>query len=124
MVVDGLGNPLELFLTAGQCHDSPQAQRLVQAWLHAADYCLADRAYDSDAFLEVLAEHQVIPVIPASGRRAAKRAYDTHLYKERHLVECFIGKVKQYRGIFTRYAKLAQRYLDFWHFACTLSWLR
>jgi transposase len=123
-LVDSLGNPLHLLLTAGQCHDSPQARKLVQDWLDKGHYCLADKAYDSDDLLKLLAEHEVIPVIPASGRRAAKREYDTHLYKERHLVECFIGKIKHYRGIFTRYAKLDERYLAFLHFASTLIWLR
>ena len=50
--------------------------------------------------------------------------YDPDLYGERHLVECFIGKVKRYRRVFTRFEKLSRRYLGFWHFAAALIWLR
>ena len=50
--------------------------------------------------------------------------YDRHLYKERHLVECFINKLKYYRRIFSRFDKLASRYLGFLYFAGALLWLR
>ena len=50
--------------------------------------------------------------------------YNVHLYKERHLVECFINKMKHYRSIFSRYDKLAKTYLRFLHFVSTLIWLR
>ncbi|MEA3338131.1 MAG: IS5/IS1182 family transposase, partial [Chloroflexota bacterium] len=56
--------------------------------------------------------------------RTEPRYYDVHLYKERHLVECFINKIKQYRRIFSRFDKLARRYLGFLRFAATLIWLR
>ena len=45
------------------------------------------------------------------------------MYGERHLVECFIGKVKRYRRVFTRFEQLGRRYLGFWHFAAALIWL-
>ena len=52
------------------------------------------------------------------------RDYDVHPYKERHLVECFIDKIKHYRRIFSRYDKLATTYLGFLHFVGALIWLR
>jgi len=113
-----------MLLTAGQCADSPIAQDLVLDWLEAADYCLADRAYDTDDFLELLSRYDVIPVIPSHGRRAAKRDYDEHIYKDRHLIECFIGKIKHFRRIFTRFDKLEISYTSFLYFAFTLIWLR
>ena len=39
-----------------------------------------------------------------------------HLYGERHLVECYINKMKHYRHIFSRFDKLAKMYLAFLHF--------
>lgn len=33
-------------------------------------------------------------VIPPKANRKTQFDYDTHLYKERHLVECFINKLK------------------------------
>ena len=56
--------------------------------------------------------------------RKEQRAYDRHLYRERHLVECFIGKIKHYRRIFSRFEKLASRYLGFLSFVGVLVWLR
>ena len=56
--------------------------------------------------------------------RKAQRDYDEHLYKERHLVECFIGKIKYYRRIFSRFEKLASRFLGFLSFVSALIWLR
>ena len=47
-----------------------------------------------------------------------------YLYRERHLVECFIGKIKHFRRIFSRFDKLANRYLGFLYFASALIWLR
>ena len=52
------------------------------------------------------------------------REYDQHLYKERHLVECFINKIKYYRRIFSRFDKLASRFLGFVSLAASLIWLR
>ena len=53
-----------------------------------------------------------------------KRAYDTWLYRERHLVECCINKLKHFRRIFSRFDKLDRSYLGFLHFICALIWLR
>jgi transposase len=64
------------------------------------------------------------PVIPPRANRTQQRDHDQHLYKERHLVECFINKLKWYRRIFTRFDKLARRYLAFVHFAAALIWSR
>ena len=85
---------------------------------------IADRAYDSDAFLEYIQEQNAEAVIPPRSNRKGRRVYDRHLYKERHLIECFINKIKQFRRIFSRYDKLASRYLGFLYFAGALIWLR
>jgi transposase len=122
VVVDGLGNPLRFLLTGGQRHDVTQALALLEGF--APDYLIADRGYDADAFLAFLAEQEIEAVIPARKNRKANRAYDVHLYKERHLVECFINKIKYYRRIFSRFDKLASRYLGFISLAATLIWLR
>ena len=49
--------------------------------------------------------------------------YDKHLCRERHLVECFIGKIKHYRRIFSRFEKLARRYLGFLSLVGAPIWL-
>ena len=40
---------------------------------------------------------------------------DWHLYKQRHLVEYFFHKLKQFRRIVTRYDKLASCFFAFIH---------
>ncbi len=122
MLVDALGNPLTFVLTPGQRHDCTQAAHLLQAV--CCDYVIADKGYDSDALLQLIAEQQAIPVIPAKKNRSQSRDYDKHLYKERHLVECFFNKIKWFRRIFARFDKLDSRYLGFLSFVSTLLWLR
>lgn len=109
-------------LTAGQRHDITQAAALVEGY--EPDYVIADRGYDADAFLEQIEAVDAIAVIPARKRRKVGRDYDKHLYKERHLVESFINKLKYYRRVFSRFDKLADRYLGFISLAATLIWLK
>ncbi len=120
--MDALGNPLRFQLTGGQRHDITQGNNLIAGY--SAEYVLADRAYDSDAFLLLVAGSGAIPVIPPRVNRKVMREYDQQLYRERHLVECFINKIKHYRHIFSRFDKLAQRFLGFLSFVGTLIWLR
>lgn len=85
---------------------------------------IADKAYDTDDILQRIAEKEAEAVIPPTANRQEQREYDAHWYKERHLVECFINKIKHYRRIFSRFEKLARRYLGFLSFVATLIWLR
>jgi transposase len=122
ILVDGLGYPLRFILTGGQRHDITQAETLIDSFQF--DYVIADKGYDADAFLQTIADQTAQAVIPSRKRRLEPRVYDAHLYKERHLVECFINKIKWFRRIFTRYDKLARRYTAFLALASTLVWLR
>jgi transposase len=119
---DGLGNPLRVCLTAGECHDSTKAVELAEGL--ACQYVIADRAYAGQDFINFVLEADAQPVIPPHQCSKQPRDYDTWLYRERHLVECFINKIKHFRRIFSRFDKLASRYLSFLHFACALIWLR
>lgn len=120
--VDALGNPLRFRLTGGQRHDITQAEELI-ADFHS-DYVIADTSYDAEDFLTSIAEQGATPVIPPRANRKVQREYDKHLYKERHLAECFINKIKHYRRVFSRYEKLSKRYLGFLCFVGALIWLR
>ena len=120
--VDGLGNSLRFKLTAGQRHDITQAEALVMGY--DSDYVIADKSYDADAFRQLLHDSGAISVIPPRANRKHLYDYDEHLYKERHLVECFINKIKQFRRVFSRFEKLASRYLGFLNLTATLIWLR
>jgi transposase len=120
--VDGVGNPLRLILTPGQAGDSPQAARLLAGL--SPERVIGDRAYDTNDLRQQLADQGAEAVIPAHPRRTEPVAYDTHWYKERHLVECFINKIKHVRRVFSRFEKLDSRYMGFLQFTSVLIWLR
>ncbi len=122
MSVDALGNPLRFILTGGQRHDITQAQAMIDGY--EFEYVLADKSYDSADFIEFIIDNEAIPVIPPRSNRTESRDYDEHMYKERHLVECFINKFKHYRRVFSRFEKLAGRFLGFLSFVSALIWLR
>lgn len=122
MSTDALGSPLRLILTAGQRHDVTQAQALIDGLDYQA--VLADRSYDSDEFLVIIISRGAVAVIPPRANRKEAREYDEYAYRERHLVECFMNKIKHYRRIFSRFDKLDSRYFGFLCFACALIWLR
>jgi transposase len=122
VTVDALGNPLRFTLTAGQRHDITQAKALLAGL--DSDFVIADRGYDADDFITFIIDQGSTPVIPPRKRRKEPRAYDTWLYRERALVECFINKIKHFRHVFARFDKLATRFLGFLHFVGALIWLR
>ena len=122
ITVDGLGNPLRLRLTAGERHDITQAFALIEGWRF--EHVIADRGYAAQDFIDLVVESGAEPVIPPKRNAKHPREYDHWLYRERHLVECFINKIKHFRRVFSRFDKLAKRYLAFLQFVSTLIWLR
>ena len=109
MLVDALGNPFNLMLTPGQAHDLTAAEPLLETADPRA--LIGDKAYDSDPLIEMLDGRAITPVIPPRENRKEKRDCDFALYRERNLAERFWNKIKHYRGIATRYDKLAQNFL-------------
>ncbi len=49
--------------------------------------------------------------------------YDRQLYGERHLIENFFAKIKQFRAIATRYEKTARNFLAAVHLVASVIWL-
>jgi len=121
-VVDALGNPLRILITAGNVHDIVPATSLIEGLL--GDKLLADKAYDANKLIDLAAQQQMEVVIPPTARRLVQRAYDRHLYKERHLVECFFEKLKEFRRIATRYDKLSIAFRASVMIAACLIWLQ
>jgi transposase len=68
----------------------------------STDYVLADKGYDSNALILKLEELSSEAAIPSKANRKRQRVIDKHLYKERHLIECYIGKLKHFRRVFSR----------------------
>jgi len=77
--VDGLGNPVRLLLTPGQASEYSQAEALIEGF--AFEAALADKDYDSDAFVEVIQHRGAEAVIPSRKNRLSPLSLDRHLYK-------------------------------------------
>ncbi len=120
-IVDALGNPVAFSLTGGQVHDLGQAQPLLERVKPKA--LLADKAYDANALIEALEKRQITPVIPSKSNRIVPRDTDYALYRERNLVERFFNTIKHFRGIATRYDKLANTFLGAIHLIAAVIWL-
>lgn len=117
-----MGNAIRFILTGGQRNDITQAEALLENLF--PDYVIADKGYDSENFVILLRKKGSEVVIPSRVNRKIQREIDTELYKERHLIECSIGKLKHFRRVFSRFDKLAKNFLSFVQFASTIIWLR
>ena len=118
----GLGLPVRLILTAGQRNDITQAKALIDGL--PAEWVLGDTAFDADHFRNDIAANNAEAVIPSHPSRAIKLPLDTDIYKERHLVECCVNKLKHFRRIATRYEKTARNFLAVIVVAAIALWLR
>jgi transposase len=123
-ITDALGNPLDFILTAGQASDIGQAENLLALTPEGAEALLADKGYDSDAFVQAVQEKGLEVVIPPKSNRNHPRICDWVVYKERHLIECFFNKIKHYRRVFSRYEKTAKNYRGFLRLVSALIWTR
>ena len=103
-MLDAPGNPVGFFLTGGQAHDLEGADHFVPSM--QADMLIADKAFDAGArVIAPLAAAGKTTVIPSKANRQSPRDFDREIYKERHLIENFFAKLKQFRAIATRYEK-------------------
>jgi transposase len=94
-----------LILRPGHRGDAPVATELLGDW--SPKQCLADAAYDSDAFRNRLIERQCLPVIPNNPTRKRHHPFDQAAYRRRNLIERAFSRIKDWRRIATRYDKLA-----------------
>ncbi len=85
---------------------------------------IADKAYDTNSFRHRLESQAITAIIPSKSNRTTPIPHDRDLYKERHLVECFFCKIKDFRRIATRYEKTARNFLAMAHFIASIIWLR
>lgn len=121
-LVDALGNPLKFILSPGQQHDSKAGSALIKGLRRSN--VLADKAYDDDNFIQEIEENECYAVIPPRKNRTIQREYDKHLYKERHLIECFFNKIKHFRRVFSRFDKTAIAYMGFLCIVAVDIWTR
>ncbi|RKE38552.1 transposase [Paraburkholderia sp. BL23I1N1] len=119
LAVDSTGRALRLIITEGQVADISCATELVEHLRTGA--VVADKGYDSDAFVNHIRAARAKAVIPPRSNRKAKRRYSRALYRTRNLVERFFNRIKHFRRVSTRYDKLADSYLVFASLACSFG---
>lgn len=122
-LVDANGMPMLLKLTEGQAHDGRSAADML-GHMGNGQILLADRAYDSDALRQRLAEQGAWANIKPMPRRVRVLAFSKFLYRYRNLVERFFSKIKHFRAVATRYEKHAENYLALVKLASARIWMR
>ncbi|MEU8310794.1 IS5 family transposase [Actinomadura sp. NPDC048955] len=131
LAVDGRGLPLSVVLTPGSVNDCTAFGQVLAAIAVPRpgsgrprcrpDRVIADKAYSSAAIRWSLRCRGIGATIPERADQRAGRArrgsrggrppvFDPVLYKRRNVVEHCIGRLKQWRGIATRFDKLAGNY--------------
>ncbi len=109
-------------LLPGQAHELRGVPDLLEGL--EADHMLADRAFNADWLCEALSRNDIAPVIPPSKNHKHPTGYDKEMYKWWHLVENFFQKIKNYRGIATRYCKTDTSSKAIIAVAATVLWLK
>jgi len=122
-LVDAMGLPIHLKLTEGQAHDGRSAADMFDS-VRMGTVLLADRAYDSNALRETLAERGAWPNIRAMPHRLNPPHFSHALYRQRNAVERFFNKLKHFRAVATRYDKRDDNYLASIKLASLRIWLR
>ncbi len=122
-LVDAEGRPIRISLTPGQAHDGTAAEQLL-ANLTPGTILLADKAYDSNAIREQAQEQHLWANIPPKSNRKGSFVFSAFLYRYRNLVERFFNKLKQFRGIATRYDKNPDNFLAAIKLVSTRIWIR
>jgi transposase len=123
--VDSLGRLLKLVLSPGQASDHKYAPELAgQAIAYQAQTVIGDKGYDSDALRGQIADAGLESIIPFRKCRTIRCEIDRKRYKERNVVERFIGKLKENRRVATRYDKKATHFAGFVILAAIKAWLK
>ena len=82
------------------------------ARLRGTGYVIADKGHDTDALRRSLRQAKTVPVIPGRRNRMRHIVYDTDRYRERHLIENALCRLKDFRRVATRYDKLAANFIS------------
>jgi transposase len=120
-LVDAEGRPVSLRLTGGQIADCTQADALI-ADIGEGDILLADKGYDTNAIRAKAAERKAWANIPPKANRNESFVFSGWVYRQRNLVERFFNRIKQFRGIATRYDKDPANFLAGIKFIAVKIW--
>lgn len=94
------GNLVRFVLLPGQRHDTVGVAPLIEDI--EFDGFIADKAFDANWLVAALDERGAKIVISQMPRRKAPLAIDEEIYKWRHLIENFFGKLKEFKRVAMR----------------------
>jgi transposase len=103
-IVDADGNPIAIKLSEGQADDGRSAADMLDS-VGLGQILLADRAYDSDALRQNLANRGAWANIKPISNRVNVPAFSPYLYQFRNIVERFFSKLKHFRAVAARFEK-------------------
>ncbi|MFC9341531.1 IS5 family transposase [Streptomyces sp. NPDC057021] len=143
LACDGRGRPLGFVLTGGNTNDCTRFTAVMETIRVPRirpgrprvrpDHVLGDKGYSSKAIRAWLRRRGIAHTIPERAdqvRNRARRgsrggrppAFDREAYKHRNVVERCFNRLKQWRGIATRYDKTADSYEAAVTLASLLMW--
>lgn len=141
--MDGFGRPLAFVVTAGNINDCTQLTTVMDAIRVPRigpgrprirpDHLLGDKGYSSKAIRSWLRQRRITHTIPERADQVANRqrrgckggrppVFDKQLYKQRNVVERCFNRLKQWRGLATRYDKTTMSYRAAVTLASLLMW--
>jgi len=85
---------------------------------------MGDKAYGTQEIRDFITSQGASYAIPPKSNTKDPWECDFWQYKERHLVECFFSKLKNFRRVATRYDKLIDRFKSFAYLACVMILLK
>ncbi|MFD0883328.1 IS5 family transposase [Streptosporangium algeriense] len=144
LACDGAGRPLAFALTGGNVNDCTQFTTVMNAIRvprattgrprTRPEHVIADKGYSSRAIRAYLRRRHIPATIPERADQIAGRVrrgsrggrpplFSRELYKRRNVVERCFNRLKQFRGLATRYDKTAESYQAAVTLASLLMWL-
>ena len=119
-LVDGLGNTVKLLFTEGNISDCKVAIDVLSTVDISRSAILADKAYGTNDIRAHIENQGASYCIPPKSNTVDPWDCDYWHYKERHVVECFFQKIKQFRRVATRYDKLLTCFMATVYLACIM----
>ena len=107
-LTDALGNLVRFVLLPGQRFDTIGVPPLIANIEFGG--LIADKAFDSNSIIADLNERKAEIVISQHPRRSRPTPIDLDIYKWRHLIENFFGKLKEFKRIAMRSDKTDQSF--------------
>ena len=131
-----------MVLTPGQRHDSTQLEPLLDAIRvprpggrgrprKRPDHLIADKGYSYERCRQALRRRGIPHTIPERADQRTRRArkpgrkpaFDTATYRRRNAAERCVNRLKQWRGVATRFEKRAANYRAMVVVAALMIWL-